>query len=317
VTQDQVFALVGDTSNFNPTEYFAQQKVPFFGWGYATAYCSPGKSTTTLWGFGYNGCQVNTDPTRVVDYAGKIYQYVTQKIGKQHPTVALINYDSASSKSTMAQNVIAYKGSGFDVVFAKSILPSPPAVISDYSPYVQQLLTSDSGHAPDVVTCLVAVECISIYNLLGAQGFKGVFQHALYTDILVKSFKGSIVTASNANYNSTGVPSLDQMRADVEKLKPGQKLDGIILSGYASTDMFIQALKKVAKSGKSGITPVNVQKAAAKQTWQMKGFTGPVVYPIATNRQSPYCTSVYLSDGTQWNTVVPYSCSAKTYPFKK
>ena len=197
------------------------------------------------------------------------------------------------------------------------VLYQPPSVINDYSPYVQPLLTSDNGHAPDVITCLVAVECISIYNLVTTQGFNGIFQHALYTDILVKAFKGSLVTASNASYNSTGIPSLDQMRADIEKFKPGQKLDGIILSGYASTDMFIQALKKAAKGGKSGITPANVQKAAAKQTWQMKGFTGPVVYPVATNRQSPYCTSLYVSDGTTWNPVAPYTCSAKRYPFKK
>jgi hypothetical protein len=146
--------------------------------------------------------------------------------------------------------------------------------------------------------------------------FNGIFQHALYTDILVKPFEGTLVTASNANYNSTGIPSLDQMKKDIEAVKPGQKIDGTILSTYASTDMFIQALKTVAKGGKSKITPEAIQKVAAKQTWEMKGFTGPVVYPIASNRQEPYCTSLFLSDGTQWNTVADYSCSAKTYPFK-
>jgi ABC-type branched-subunit amino acid transport system substrate-binding protein len=317
VSQEQVFALVGDTSTYNPVEYFTQQHVPFFGWGFAQAYCNKKTVTTSLWGFGYNGCQVNPEPARVVDYAGKVYKYVSAKLNKPHPTVALINYDNADSRSTMAQNTISYKGSGYKIVYAKSILPAPPNQISDYSPYVEQLITADGGKEPDQITCLVGTECINIYSLLQAQGFKGIFQHALYTDIFVKGFSGSLVTASNANYSSTNIPSLTQMKEDVEAVKPGQKLDGIVNSGYASTDMFIQALKKVAKGGTSKITPEAVQAAAAKQTWQMKGFTGPVVYPVASNRQTPYCTSLFLSDGTSWNTVEDYSCSAKTYPFKK
>ena len=52
VTQDRVFAIVGDSSSYNPSEFLTQQKVPFFGWGYEKAYCAP-KPTTSLWGFGY------------------------------------------------------------------------------------------------------------------------------------------------------------------------------------------------------------------------------------------------------------------------
>jgi len=89
VTQDQVFALVGDTSSYNPWQYFTQQKVPFFGWGFETAYCAP-KPTTSLWGFGYNGCQVNPKPNVVVDFARQVYKYATEKLGNKHPTVAMV-----------------------------------------------------------------------------------------------------------------------------------------------------------------------------------------------------------------------------------
>ena len=47
VTQDQVFAIVGDVSQFNPVEYFTQQHVPYFGWAFDNTYCST-KPTTTL-----------------------------------------------------------------------------------------------------------------------------------------------------------------------------------------------------------------------------------------------------------------------------
>jgi ABC-type branched-subunit amino acid transport system substrate-binding protein len=322
VTQDQVFAIVGDASTYNPKTYFAQQHVPFFGWGFDTAYCNPKVPTTKGWGFGYNGCQVNTKPARVVDYAGKVYQYVSEQLGNKHPTVAIINDDGASFRATMSQNVISYKGSGFKVVFAKSIMPAPPATVSDYSPYTSMLLTSNNGGEPDVITCLSGLQCLPLFQLLQAQGFKGIFQHALYTDAFVKPMADTIVTASNANFNATGIATLDQMRKDVEAVDPAQaeKLDAPTLAGYASTDMFIQALKQVAKGGTSKITADAVQKVAAKQTWEMKGFTGPIAYPVASNYQggpkTGYCTGLFKSDGTEWNTVVDYACSKKTYPFK-
>ena len=49
--------------------------------------------------------------------------------------------------------------------------------------------------------------------------------------------------------------------------------------GYTSTDMFIQALKTVAKKGKSNITPENVQKAASTMKWQIEGLDGPEGVP--------------------------------------
>ena len=46
---------------------------------------------------------------------------MTQKLGKKHPTVALVALDTDAGKTTVRQNEIAYKGSGFDVVSAKGI----------------------------------------------------------------------------------------------------------------------------------------------------------------------------------------------------
>ncbi len=129
----------------------------------------------------------------------------------------------------------------------------------------------------------------------------------------MKVFAGTNAIQALNNINATGIASLDQMKADIEKFKPGTKLDGTVVSGYASTDMFIKALKTVAKKGTSAITPENVQKAAAVQTWEMKDFIGPTVYPVASNRQQPYCTSMAVSNGTVWETVEEFSCSNRTF----
>jgi hypothetical protein len=199
-------------------------------------------------------------------------------------------------------------------VWAKAIIPPPP--VGDYSPYVQQLMVADNGKPPDVVRCLASTECLTIYNSMTQQGFTGVFNHSIYTDALVKPFSGSTVTLASANFNSTGIPALDQLKADVAKTKPDQKIDSGVVAGYASTDMFIQVLKKVAKGGKDKITPDHIRKAAATNTWELKGLVGPTVYPVASNRPVPFCSALAMSDGTQWNTLEDYSCSTKTFPIK-
>ena len=88
------------------------------------------------------------------------------------------------------------------------------------------------------------------------------------------------------------------------------------MAGYLSTDMFIQALKTVAKKGKSNITPENVQKAAMNQTWEIEGVAGPTKYPKATQTTYQYCGSVLESDGTTWTTVEPFACTTKQFKAK-
>src|SRR5262249_17380766 len=66
VSQEQVFALVGNTSRVTPGDYLVQNKVPFFGWGTEQAYCHP-ETTASEWGFGFSGCQVNPDPSVAID----------------------------------------------------------------------------------------------------------------------------------------------------------------------------------------------------------------------------------------------------------
>jgi ABC-type branched-subunit amino acid transport system substrate-binding protein len=310
VTQEQVFALVGDVSSYHPYDFLAQNKVPFYGWGIDKAYCAP-TVVTDLWGFGYNGCQVNPSPEKIVDYGGQWYGLVSEKSGKKRPTMAIIYQDTTTGRDSLKQNLIAYKGSGFKIVYGKATLPSTP--VADYTPYAQELLTSDGGEAPDMIRCASGTECLNIYGIATSGGYEGVFNHSLYTDILVKPFAGSFAGQSNASISETDIPSLNRMKEDVEAFKPGQKIDSQLTAGYASTDMFIQALKKAAKGGKSKITPENVQKANSKMTWEMKGFTGPTIYPVATNRQDPYCVGIAESDGTVWNTVVERSCSKKTF----
>ena len=57
-----------------------------------------------------------------------------------------------------------------------------------------------------------------------------------------------------------------------------------------------------------------MQKVASTFTFELKGVKGPIEYPEGDgDGRIPACFSNFHSDGTKWETVVPFSCSNKTY----
>jgi branched-chain amino acid transport system substrate-binding protein len=309
VTEDQVFAIVGDASANNPGDYLKQQHVPYFGWAFDNTYCS-NTIDKTIYGFGFNGCLVPDNPKVMPDIGFALYDYVKKQAGKQHPTMALFSGDMQAGKNTAKNQASAFQGVGFDVVYAKGVLPQ---TVGDYTPFAQAVLHADNGKAPDVITCAATIDCIPMYQLVKANGFTGTFSSALYSDVLIKSMAGSTAFIFTENLTAK-TPALDQLRASVEAVKPGAAVDSGTAAGYTATDMFIQALKTIAKKGKANITPETLQAAAMNQTWKMPGLAGPTKYPQSVVAPTPYCLGLVLSDGTAWNTVEPFTCSAKRFP---
>ena len=309
VTDTKVFALVGDSSAYNPIEYLAEEHVPYFGSGYDFTYCAD-DTTTEMWGFGTLGCLLPQDAKSVADTAANIYPYIAKELGKDAPTVSIFGLDSDAGQNATETQGVAYAAAGFDVVYTKGLVPLPP--VTDYSPYVQALMVSDDGHAPDMITCLLAVDCIPMYAQLQAVGFEGEFFHNLYSDALVGPMSGSLVNSPFHNLADPN-PATDQIRADIEAVNPDQTLETGSAQGYMSTDMFISALKIAVKQGLSGITPENIEKVASNMTWEIKDFAGPTTFP-KNFVTSAACGSILRSDGTTWKTVVPYACSGTVYP---
>ena len=60
VTQEGVFAIVGDVSNINGS-YLQQQHVPYFGWALRQLVLQH-EVDTGIYGFGFNGCVVPQRP---------------------------------------------------------------------------------------------------------------------------------------------------------------------------------------------------------------------------------------------------------------
>ncbi len=303
-----IFAIVGDVSQSNPS-YLAEQHVPYFGWAFDNTYCSPTHAPSTdVWGFGYYGCLVDNAPTKLPDQGRAYLEVVSKASGKANPTEAIISTDSDSGKNSVAHFAIADQGAGFKVLLQETSVPQTP--VSDWTPYVQKLMTADNGNPPDSIRCGMAIECVPLWQALQAAGYKGQYLHFLYTDFLVKPLAGTIASINFAPFDTDNA-AVKQLKDDVKAFKADGILDTGVTTGYFGTDMLIAALKIAKDHG--GISPENVQQAAATMTWGIEGLVGPTKYPESSVMPTPLCTAIVSSDGTKWSTALPLACSDKTF----
>jgi ABC-type branched-subunit amino acid transport system substrate-binding protein len=309
VTSEGIFALVPDMSQVTPGQFLTQSQVPWFGVGYDSTYC--GKASA-VWGFGISGCVLpSTPPRRLPNRPAEMLKAQLAAKGITKPTIALIAGDQESGKQAMRNFASTYTGAGFDVVYAKGAVPAPPAVVGDYLPFVQKLMTADDGGQPDVIySGLEPGGALALIGGLKAQGYTGTFISPFYSDFLLKPLEGAYVFLQYAAFESDS-ENMQQLKDDVEKFKPGTKYSLALGGGYLAADMFIAAVKKAAPD----ITPTGVREAAAHMTYQLQDVAGPVRYPQSFRLGTPACsTLLYDDDGTAFSLVQPYGCSTKTYP---
>ena len=195
-------------------------------------------------------------------------------------------------------------------MYSKGTIPATS--VTDYTPYVQAVMTSDGGKPPDALVCLLATQCINMYSLISAGGYTGTYYSALYDPRLVSIFKGATSLVSFQPPEDP-TPAIEAMETDVNAVNSDAALTSGVVGGYLSADFFIKALKKAG----SNRTPESVQKAASTMTFEIKGLAGPTKYPDSHVIPTPSCGAIVLSDGTANSVVEPYACTTKTYPVLK
>ena len=184
VNQYKVFAIVPDLSAENPGTYLTSQKILYVGGGFDFSYCS-NKVTTSLWGYSAGGCLVPQNPPVMPNTYGQYYSYVKAKTGSAHPTMAIFSNDNASGSNSAKLSTVSAKGTGFNVVYNKANIPT---AASDYTPYVQQLLTSNKGKQPQAIGCQLTAECIPMWTALKNAGYTGSYWTPLGHDKNVFGF---------------------------------------------------------------------------------------------------------------------------------
>lgn len=310
IQQDQVFSIVPVLSPWylEGAEFAEQQKVPAFGWGISSGFCE------TKYAFGFTGCLV---PAKVVFtselWGGLINQYFIDQgeaKGAEGKTAAVIAEDNDSGKSGVEVIGAQAEQAGMKVVYKEASMPAAEGgtPVSDFTPFVNDIMTSNDGGQPDVVFAV-----ISQNNLLGFApaltnaGFEGVSTNAvLYSPLATSIMKDQyVLTQFSTPEAAPNVPGVQEFVDRVQKVAPGEDINQPTIAGYLAADMFIQALKKAGKNP----TRESVAKAAAKMKYEIKDFVGPTKYPRAYKLGTP-CGQLVGSDGTAWSITVPYSCFA-------
>jgi len=308
VSQDGAVAIVPDVSTQTPADYLAQQEIPYFGPGYDITYCEPGG-----WGFSVYGCLIQENPKKLPGSNWEqLYKSLTAK-GIEKPTAALLGSDQTSGKVSIQGTASVAEGVGFKVVYAKGAFPAPPAVVGDYSPYAQALLTSNNGNPPDVIyTTIPATSSISLIGLIKSNGYTGTFMSPFYSPILLKTFEGAYIFVQFAGFESPA-KGVQQMLKDVEAVKPDTPGSIALAGGYFGADFFIAAVKKALKTNKT-LTTASIKKAAASMTYKIKGTIGPTSYPKSYKGQFKACSTLLYDNGTEFTIDQPFFCTNKKYP---
>ncbi len=303
VQQDQVFAVVPTLTPVvtQATQFFAQQKVPFIGWGIDHGFCN------NNYALGFTGCIV---PPPNIPTTGTTWGALIQAFYKAHgqgtagKTAAVISEDNDTGKSGAVVIGAQAAKAGFKVVFQKSDLPATPP--GDYSPYVNDLMTSNGGKPPDTIFVVTSVNnTLKLPGALTAAGFKGVLTNAvLYDPRAVGLMKANSVFTQFDVPEDTANPAMQQIVANLKAVGgPNVSITQGMLASYFSADAFVAALKKTGKN----LTPQGFASAIANFTYQIPGVVGPTKYPVSRTQGSP-CGVLVYSDGTAWSIQTPLTC---------
>jgi branched-chain amino acid transport system substrate-binding protein len=305
VEQDQVFALVPVLDPYfdESGPYLQQQKVPFFGWGIDAAFCN------NPYAFGFTGCivpppNVTTTGTTWGALVDNYFKANGSPNGAKGKTAAVISEDNATGKTGAIVIGAQVKKAGFKAVYVQSTLPPVPP--GDYSPYINAMLTSAGGKAPDAIFLTTSVpNTLKLAVALPAAGYKGVLTNAvLYDPRAVSILKQNFAFTQFDVPADTSNPAMQQIVANIKAVGgPNVSITQGMLSAYFSADAFVKVLQKVGKN----LTPQTMAAAMKNFTYQIPTVVGPTVYPAAQTEGSP-CGALVGSDGTTFSISVKFSC---------
>jgi ABC-type branched-subunit amino acid transport system substrate-binding protein len=307
VEQDQVFALVPVLDPFldEAGPYLEAQKVPFFGWGVDHAFCD------NPYAFAFTGCIVPPPniPTTGTTWGALLNAYFKANGspgGSKGKTAAVISEDNATGISGAQVIEAQVKKAGFKSVYLQHTLPAPPAVVGDYTPFVQAMMTSANGQQPDAIFLVTTVNNTEkLVSALPAAGYKGVLTNAvLYDPRAVGLTKDNFEFTQFDTPVDTTNPAMNQIVANIKAVGgPNVVITQGMLSAYFSADAFVKVLQKTGKN----LTPETFAAVMKNFTYQIPGVVGPTVYPEAETEGSP-CGSLIGSNGTTFSIAVKYTC---------
>jgi branched-chain amino acid transport system substrate-binding protein len=300
VLNDKVFAVLPFVTQVaaGSGDFLNDEKVPFIGWGFTAASCAN-------YGIGDTGCigpgaeQIDLALSKpVADVLG----------GGEGKTAVVFSENYAGSDENAANTVKAFENAGFEVVLSDNSLPPDTAgPVTDFTPYVQKVMTANDGAPPDLMVNNTNFNnAIGVTGALNAAGFKGAqVNYVSYVPGLLdaapdlaQALEGTYIVQQGTGAQVAGGPAWDQIESDLKEIGADTFVQLGTIHGYASADMFIQAIKQLEENG-DDITPENFT-ALFDSDWTypgMEGAIGKAEFPTSRTNANNCSSMVQVKDG--------------------
>src|ERR1700722_1471521 len=310
VLDDHVFADAPFESEVCETgqgTLLKENQTPFVGIGACGAW-----SATNRWGFAPAGYLSNPDvqtdeiDKQIIDVTKTALHLSTASKVK----LALIGIDASYGAADVHALTGVAKGLGATVVYSEASLPLD---VTNYTPYVQALLSSGANAVFEVLGTAGAV---GLAAALKAANFKGVVANAVayFPGQLAgnpseeSALQGTYVTSSWPVEQNDSPASLQEEK-DLKAI--GQPNLGFGTSaGYWDADMLVEMLQATAaRYGAANVTPTKMQQVASQFTYvsPLKGGLCPLRYPKSFGAPAVGFTTVEV-EGASYIEKIPYSC---------
>ncbi|HEX7095130.1 MAG TPA: ABC transporter substrate-binding protein [Acidimicrobiales bacterium] len=310
VENEGVFALVATSAYLLPqtTNYLAENKVPFFGWGFMPGFC--GKDS---WGYGFNGCVqgyalASSGAMDLPDAKlnGSLSEPLAKLLGKdadEYTVVVFVGDDESGRLGDLQYQALWSK----EQTLARELIPLQGA--TDLTRYVT--LVKDKQPDAVVITTDFA-HAVQLKAALRQAGYEGALvDYITYIPGLLEASKET-AAALEGGYSNTQFPPAEengegtrQIAADLEAIgEPGFVTQGASI-GYWSMDLFVQMLEAIPGE----ITPDSFREVAESgfEYKPMPGGIGPISFPDGHENPAPCAAIVQVRDG-KFVPVVPFDC---------
>jgi branched-chain amino acid transport system substrate-binding protein len=298
VEQDKVVAVLPVmTATFAGNDYLKQQQIPYFGWLINPEHCGSPVAFSTIGCVFSAATKVGNEP----DIQKNMFPDKSMK-GK---TIAIIGTEDASAKSSVVTRTKIYEQNGAKVVYGKNPIPAPPTVVSDFSPFVNEIMKSNSGKPPDLVLPLTSSSSLfGFIKGLQAAKYPGIIlEESVYDPKAAPLLNGIYVGVYGAAFEEDSAP-IKQMKADITAFDPNAALSLGTAYSYWSADIFL----KMAAAAGDDVTAAGIIKVGNNNfAYDAKGGLEGLKWP-ESHLSGPPCLSIVKGNGKGYDVVVPYTC---------
>lgn len=305
VRQEKVFAILPMQSNaIGALDFLIDENVPFFGWGVNPAFCH------NEVGFGFTGCVSDPELKRGSNAMGTALREMFG--GDTDKSIAIIAEDNDSGKGGIVLLQNSLEALGFEVPYSEAAVPAPPAAVGDFTPFVNAVLSSDAGGAPDLI-----MMSLSTGNALGLSEalkprYDGLVITPFYDPRLVgnPNLDGQLALTQILPYEwADETPVLQQMIDDVAAYDAEHGTESLmtlpLAAGYWAADMFLKALEETGED--LTVERFLVTLNGGGFEYEAEGVIGPSKWPDNHDFPVP-CASLSRVESGQYIREVKLTC---------